>query len=88
MVTVFKRHSAELKFIINTSCAFEIATETGPQSSLTNFGSFAGKTSPDDNRNTSLHEDLSVKVFLQCWKNHHPYQTFFHLEQVWPKGTE
>ena len=33
--------------------------ETGPHKSLTNFGSFAGRTSPDDNCKTSLSPYLS-----------------------------
>ena len=36
--------------------------ENGPQSSLTNFGSIAGKTSPDDNNHTSLPENLCEGV--------------------------
>ena len=40
--------------------------ENGLQSSLTNFGSIAGQTFPDNNRNTSLHESLSVTVLLHC----------------------
>lgn len=60
----------------------------GSQSSLTNSGCIAGKTSPDDNRSTSLHKSLSMKVFLHCQGSHHPYQTFCRLEQVWQLGTE
>ena len=58
--------------------------ENGPQSSLTNFGGTAGKTSSDDNRNMSLPENLSLKVFLHCRESRHPYQTFCRPEQVWP----
>ena len=46
--------------------------ENGPQSSFTNFASIVGKTSPDSNRNTSLHENLFVKVFLHCWESRPP----------------
>ena len=56
------------------------------QRSFTNFRSIAGKISPDNNRNTSLHENLSVKVFLHCRESRHPSQTFCRLEQVWPIG--
>ena len=58
----------------------------GPQRSFTNFTSIAGNTSTDNNRNTSMYENLSEKVFLYCREIRHPSQTFCRLEQVWPIG--
>ena len=58
--------------------------KNGPQYSLTNFGSITGKTSPDDNRNTLLRENISVKVFLHCRKA----VTLTKKGQVWPTETD
>ena len=49
-------------FTVATICSLD----HDPQSSLANFGGIAGKTSPADNRNTSLHKNLFVKLCLPC----------------------
>ena len=46
--------------------------ENGTQSSLTNLGSIAGNTSPDNNRSRTLHENLSMKVFLHSRESRLP----------------
>ena len=62
--------------------------ETGLQHNLTNFGSFAGKSSPDDNRNSIILLKLPAKVFLHSQESRHLTNTFYCLEQVWQIGTE
>ena len=61
---------------------------------MTNCGSFAGKTSFDYNRDTALHENLSV-MLLQSRESLHPYLYIYAFcrleviqEQVLPGGKE
>ena len=87
MVNVFKCGSAKLKFfvpVVNCRSWCRLVSKVVWQT----LEAFAGKTSPDDNYNASLQENLSVKVFLQYQESCHPYQTVCHLEQVWPKWTK
>ena len=80
----FKSRSAKLKSLYHLWTVDHDGD--GPQRSFTNFTSIAGNTSTDNNRNTSMYENLSEKVFLYCREIRHPSQTFCRLEQVWPIG--